>query len=305
TPAVIQGLEALKQQGHLIALDDFVLSAECAPLLPFADIIKYDITQYSMAELQTLAENRHSPQVKLLAERVETLEEFETLRDAGFDYFQGYYFAKPNIVQGRKIPADKSTLLQLMARLNDPKITMAELSEILSHDVSLGVRALKFVNSPLNGLSNTVTSIQQAAVMLGFDTIRNWVTLMMMANLDEKPMELVKMALIRARFCQLIAKQENIPDDNVFFTVGLLSLLDAMMDMDMPAALEMISASDDLRQILLDREGRAGQLLDIVRTFELPGEAANDAQLSVSDAMSAAYIESIGWAESSALSMTA
>ncbi|MBX2884492.1 MAG: HDOD domain-containing protein [Granulosicoccus sp.] len=305
TAEVIAGLQELKKAGHTIALDDFVLSEKCAALLPFADIIKYDITQYTADELKSLSENRHSNSVKLLAERVETLEEFQQLRDAGFDYFQGYYFAKPNIVQGRKIPADKTTLLQLMARLNDPNITLGEISEIMSHDVSLGVRALKFVNSPLSGLSTTVTSIQQAAVMLGFNTIRNWVTLMMMANMDEKPIELVKMALIRARFCQLMAKREHIPDDDAFFTIGLLSLLDSIMDMDMAGALDLISATDELRQVLLHREGRASEFLDIVRTFEEPGLVDIPDDSAANDRIRSAYVESIGWAESSALGMAA
>lgn len=305
TPAVITGIKELKIKGYTIALDDFVLDGGSAQLLPFADIIKYDITDYSAEELLSLAANRVRPELKLLAERVETREQFELLRDAGFDYFQGYYFAKPNIVEGRKIPADKTTLLRLMARLNDPDITMAEISNIMSHEVSLGVRALRFVNSPLTGLSGTVTSIQQAAVLLGFDTIRNWVTLMMMANVGDKPVELVKMALIRARFCQLIAKKERIADDDVYFTIGLLSMIDVLMDIELGAALELISAPGEVRQVLIHHEGRASELLAALRIFELPGTDGEDLEIVFNGEFHSEYMESVAWVESAVLGLAA
>lgn len=304
-PTVLDGLTILKERGYTVALDDFVLSEEFLPFLPFADIIKYDITQYETDELLALPAQKHNPEVKLLAERVETAEEFDTLKAAGFDYFQGYYFAKPNIVQGRKIPGDKITQLQLMAKLNDPSVTVTEISEIMSRDVSLGVRALKFVNSPISGLPNKVNSIHQAVVMLGRDTIKNWITLLMMAGVEGKPAEVVKMALVRARFCQLTAQRENLEDHSSYFTAGLLSLLDAMMDQDIQSVLDVISATDELRQILLHRVGRASELIDVLRYLEDPSSVDEDYSTLISDSMPATYLESISWAEETTLSLAA
>jgi len=297
TPDVLRGVQTLKQQGYTIALDDFIMRDEFTQLLPLIDIIKFDITQYDNQELVDIASRRKSPQPQLLVERVETRDEFELFRDAGFDLFQGYYFAKPKVLSGTKIPADKGTLLQLLTRLNDSSVTFEEITEIMSHDVSLGVRALKFVNSPISGLHNRVTSIHQAAVLLGRDTIRNWVMLLMMAGIDEKPLELVKMALIRARFCQLTGKQEHIDEDGCMFTVGLFSLLDAMMDLDMSDVLDRISATDELRAILQHKQGRASELIDIVCYLESPLTAWPKLEIDVSETMSKNYLDSIAWAE--------
>jgi EAL and modified HD-GYP domain-containing signal transduction protein len=303
--AVITGVEALKRAGYTIALDDFVRSKEFEPLVALADIIKYDITQYQTDELCDIAALRITAYPKLLAERVETAEEFKTYRAAGFDYFQGYYFAKPEVVSGSKIPSDKITLLQLLAQINDEHVTLDEVADVMSRDVSLGVRALKYVNSPLSGVKHEITSIKQAAVLLGRDTIRNWVVLLMVANMNDKPPELFNMSLIRGRFCQLCAQREQLDDDSAYFTVGLLSLLDAMMDLDMDQVLDSISATKELRNTLQLNEGRASELLDVVRFLEASDATPGAGDAIIDDAMNDAYIEAIGWAEQASQLMAA
>lgn len=302
---VIKGVEALKQAGHTIALDDFIMSKEFEPLLALADIIKYDITQYKPEELCEIARLRTSSQPKLLAERVETADEFKMYRDAGFEYFQGYFFAKPEVISGSKIPSNKITLLQLLAQVNDDNVTLDDVADILSREVSLGVRALKYVNSPLSGVRTEVTSIKQAAVLLGRDTIRNWVMLMIVANMNDKPPELFSMALIRGRFCQICAKKEHLEDDSAYFTMGLLSLLDAMMDLKMDQVLDNISATRELRDTLQRQQGRASELLNVIRFLEANNSASGTSDIVVSDAMNDAYFEAIEWAEQTTQLMAA
>ena len=303
--AVINGIKKLKQGGYTIALDDFILSEEFAPLVPLVDIIKYDITQYSIADLCNIAKQRQGSRPRLLAERVETAGEFDTLRDAGFDYFQGYHFAKPEVVSGSKIPANKINLLQLLAQVNDLNVTLDDVADIMSRDVSLGVRALKYVNSPLSGVKQEVTSIKQAAVLLGRDTIRNWVVLLIVANMNDKPPELFNMALIRGRFCQLCAQSEQLDDDSAYFTMGLLSLLDEMMDLKMEQVLDNISATKELRNTLQLNQGRASELLNVVRFLESSTDNSSVAPEALNDSMNDTYLEAIGWAEQTSQLMAA
>lgn len=275
TDDVVAGVEALRERGHLIALDDFVDEERFARLLPMADIIKYDITQHSMDELARYREIDRQAGRRSLAERVETHEEHQALSDHGFDYFQGYFFARPKVMSGAKLPQNRIALIQLMAEINNPDSTIEEVADLVGRDVSLGVRTLKYVNSPMNGLRATVTSIHHATTLLGRSLIRNWVTLLVMSEMDDMPAELLKMALIRARFCQLVATEEGL-DDARYFTLGLLSLLDVFMSSSMSEALENVTVSDDMQAELLQREGDGGRFLNWVESLEKDCAHVND-----------------------------
>ena len=293
TDEVVAGVEALRAKGHIIALDDFVDVVQFQRLLPLAHIIKYDITQHTMQEL---AEHRLKDEQAgrlSLAERVETIDEFDALKAAGFHYYQGYYFAKPRMMSGAKVPQNKVAVLQLLAQINDPATTIEELAETISHDVALSVRTLKYVNSPMCALNAEVTSIMHATVMLGREPIRNWVTLLVMTGMDGKPAELTKMALTRARFCQLVAKERKLGSDAMYFTIGLLSLLGVLMDSELVDALEKVSISDDMRSQLLEQSGIGGEML---RTLEVHESARTDKN-SGSAEFGFLYQEAIHWSE--------
>ncbi|OED44607.1 hypothetical protein AB833_01035 [Chromatiales bacterium (ex Bugula neritina AB1)] len=297
--AVFSGVEALRKSNFTLALDDYCSSDSLVELLPFARYVKYDISDYSQDELCRIAERRKGEYPKLLAECVETLEEFTVLRDAGWDYFQGYFFSRPEVLSGKSIPANKGTLLQLLAQLNDNSVKFDDIASIMSREVSLGIRALRYVNSPLTGLLQEVTSIKQAVVLLGRETIRHWVTMLLVADLNDKPVELVKMALIRGRFCQLVARVEGLEDENACFTAGLLSLVDVMMNQEMESVLDSISATQELRGILLGHKGRASELIEAVKIIEDVNYKSGLA-VEIGDAMNDAYIEAIQWAEQTA-----
>lgn len=294
TDKVVAGVEVLRAAGHLIALDDFVDDVQFARLLPLADIIKYDITQHSMQDLEEYRKKDMAQGRRSLVERVETLEEFEELCGYGFDYFQGYYFSRPKIISGSKIPQNRVALMQLMAEVNNPSSTIEDIAEIVGRDVSLGVRTLKYVNSPMNGLRAEVTSIQHATVLLGLEIIRNWVTLLVMSQMDDKPTELMKLALTRARFCQLVAKQNNL-DAARYFTLGLLSLLDVFMDQSLPDALSAVTVSQDMCDELLNRSGAGG---DMLRTLDALEKSDPAAQISEEEIQyGQLYQAAIRWCE--------
>jgi len=274
---VVAGVQALRKKGHMIALDDFVDPERFERLLPLADIVKYDITQHSMEELAVLCEKDHAAGRLALAERVETHEEFETLTASGFDYFQGYYFAKPLIVSGTKMPENRVALMQLIAEINNPDSDIDDLADIVGRDVSLAVRTIKYVNSPLNGLSTNVESIRQAAVLLGRSIISNWVTLLVMSRVDDQPSELIKLALVRARFCQLVAQEEGI-DDARHFTLGLLSLLHVFMGSTLEEALTEVTINEELHHQLMTRDGDGGRMLNWIECLEQGNAELIDAE---------------------------
>jgi EAL and modified HD-GYP domain-containing signal transduction protein len=294
TDEVVAGVQALRNRGHLIALDDFVDEERFARLLPLADIIKYDITQHSMAELAGYRQIDAAAGRRSLAERVETHEEHETLCQQGFDYFQGYFFAKPRIVSGAKLPQNRIALIQLIAEINNPDSTIDEVADIVGRDVSLGVRTLKYVNSPMNGLKTSVTSIRQAAVLLGRSLLRNWVTLQAMSQMSDQPTELIKLALTRARFCQLQALDEGL-DDARCFTLGLLSLLDVFTSASLEDAVASVTLSDDMRQELLQRVGDGGRLLVWVEALEQGQASSATAQIPLSAGIH--FQQASAWAE--------
>lgn len=268
TDELVAGVITLRDRGHVIALDDFVDEVRFERLIPLADIIKYDITQHKMEALVAYRQADAKAGRRSLVERVETLEEFKALKAAGFNYFQGYYFAKPNIVSGAELPPNKVSLMHLLTQINDPNTTIDDLADTVSRDVSLGIRTLKYVNSPMSGLEAKVTSIRHATILLGRETIRNWVSLLIMTDMENKPPALIKMALTRARFCQLVAIDKQLDDDAMYFTLGLLSLLDVLMDTDMETALDAVSVDAVMSEQLLQRNGVGGCMLDAVEKLE-------------------------------------
>lgn len=268
--AVVNGVNHLKDIGFTVALDDYTNEPHFERLLPLADIIKYDLTDYSINTLAEFRQTDHQAGRRSLVERVETHDEFIALSNAGFDYFQGYYFAKPRVISGTQLTPNKLTVLQLFAEINDPKSTIDDLAAILSQDASLGIRTLKYVNSPITGLASTVSSVKHATALLGRNTIRNWINLILMSNLDDKPEEVVKLALTRARFCQLMAKEERLKEDGKYFTIGLLSLIDVLTDTAMDDALSEMCMDAEIVEQLTQRTGFGGAMLETVEHLEKP-----------------------------------
>lgn len=268
TDEVFNGVKKLTENGYTIALDDFVDPVQFERLIPLAQIIKYDITDHTIDALAAYRSKDVEAGRLSIAERVETREEYDALLEVGFEHFQGYYFAKPRVVSGAKLPQDKITFLQLLAQVLDLGTELDELSETLSRDVGLSIRTLRYLNSPVSGLMAKVTSIKQAVMLLGRENLRNWLVLMSMSGVDDKPPELTKMALIRARFCQLYAKEKGFDNDAMYFMIGLLSMLGALVDADLGDALNRMSVSDDIRSQLLDHSGYGGHMLELLAELE-------------------------------------
>lgn len=254
TPEVVDACEKLVGAGYVLALDDFLYEDRFLPLIKLAKIIKFDIRQMSLPELERQAKivSRHN--VKLLAEKIETFEEFEATKKLGFDLFQGYFFSRPQIMEGRDIPGSKLHYLQVLKVIQDEDYDFAELAKFVSRDVSLAYKLLKYANSAYFARRQKLDSIEMAVAMLGQLTLRKWLSLMMLSYLaDDKPSELLNLAAFRGSFCELIADQllGRRKEAGMFHTVGMFSLLPAMLDKAMADILPELALPEAIQEALL------------------------------------------------------
>ncbi|QOC21234.1 HDOD domain-containing protein [Wenzhouxiangella sp. AB-CW3] len=293
---LLNALEHLALLGYEIALDDFTWGPGADRLLSVASMVKLDIQDLDREELPRIVAELQNKQVKLVAEKVETHEEMEMCRRLGFDYFQGFFLCKPTTLSARRLPESKLNTLRLIAKLQEPDVTPAQLEEIIQHDVTLNYRLLRTVNSAYYGLAVKIRSISHAVVYLGIPTIRSWARLLVLSGLEDRPSELVRLALTRARMCQLLT--ENLSDEasEAAFTVGLFSLLDAMLDIPMDRILPQLPLDEPLIEALETRDGPYGRLLTAVTRYEQGEWDEIDHDLYPVERLTSAYMEALAWA---------
>lgn len=267
--SMLFALKELREKGYTIALDDFELSDETHDLIAYADIIKLDVLALSEDQLKYHVDYLKPFGVTLIAEKVETYEMFEHCKTLGFDLFQGYFLAKPRILRGRKIAENKQSVLQLLSALHDPNIAIDKIERMVARDTLLSFKLLRLVNSAAFGLSRDVESLRQAIMLLGINKLRNWVNLLVLSNLSGKPHELSLTALLRARMCEILAARINHHSrQDSFFTVGLLSTLDAFLDAPLEELLRNLSLNEQLNEAMLYHSGPEGMILEVVQRHE-------------------------------------
>lgn len=265
---VIESLRQLAQNGYIIALDDFVYRPELEPLAELAHIIKVDVLGVDPDALTARVEQLKRHKARLLAEKVENYDEFERCKQLGFDYFQGYFFCKPNILRGRRRPVNRLVLMNLLAELQRPETDINELEKLVAQDAALTYRLLRYVNSPCVAIRRKVESLRRALVIIGANTIKNWITLILFTRLDDKPRELMVTALVRARMCELLGAAHRYDGLDRFFTVGLLSAMDALMDQPMEEVLNELPLVEEVKAALRSRDGHLGHVLEQVLLYE-------------------------------------
>jgi len=204
---VLAACRNLREQGYQIALDDFVFRPGSERLLDVANIVKIEIQSVPRPEQELLVRSLKARGLQVIAERVETREEFEWAREAAYDYFQGFFFARPLTVRSRQIPAGKLHCLRLLQEAQRPELDFDRLESLILEDVSLSYQLLRYVNSPLFALSSTIRSIRQALLYFGESELRKWIALATLARAaEDKPSELIRHSLLRARFCESVAR---------------------------------------------------------------------------------------------------
>jgi len=270
TAEILKVCQTLRQEGYTIALDDFVYDKTLEPLIVLADIIKIDFRISSENEIRrTLHRLAHFP-VKFLAEKVETYEEFNLASTLGFKYFQGYFFSKPEVFRIHELESVKASLIALLAEVTKKSSTAERLEQIIGTDVALSYKLLRYLNSSYFYRINTIESVRHAIVFLGEKEIKRFVLLVIISEIvTDKPGELVKLAIIRARFCELLAENSDFRKMSAeIFLLALLSLLDAMLDIKMETVIEQLPLADVLKKALADRTGPMAPFLNAASAFE-------------------------------------
>jgi c-di-GMP-related signal transduction protein len=266
----------LKKAGYWIALDDFVPDDPRAAVAKFADIIKLDVTTTSPEERAALLKRYGTSACHMLAKTVETREEFSSCQKAGFSFFQGYFFRRPELLHAREIPKNRANYLRLLQAISHDEIDIKEIDAIIKGEVSLCYRLLRYLNSAAFGFSSEIHSIKHGLSILGEREIRRWVRLVAALGAGQgKPSDLVLSAMVRARYCELLGS--NIPHgESDLFLVGLLSLMDAILEIPMGVVLEGISLDRETRAVLLGQKSQ----LDSVYRLMLFQEVADWPKLS-------------------------
>lgn len=300
---LISVISQMSRKGCNFALDDFVFHEKFEPFIPYADIIKIDIRQTPLDEAKLLIDKLEGQSIRYLAEKVETREEYYHAIDAGFSYFQGYFFSKPEILKQKSIAPSQIHLLRIIGELNHEDTDINRLENIIKADVSVSYRLLQYMNSAYFNLPYKVTSIKGALVFLGFSEVRKIVSLLVMTKLvDSKPSELLRTSVIRARLCEIVGKANGYRGDpSELFLLGLFSLMDVILDTEIESIVNQLPISDQLKTALNSGEGELATYLELVCDYEkgdwdenlISRKKLNDNNLSIDN-----YIEAIRWTDS-------
>lgn len=303
TDQLIERIQYLKNRGYRIALDDFAENFHSYPIVPLSSIIKYDITVTPLDTITTDVKQALLQKKILLAEKIETAEEFQLAFQMGFQLFQGYFFSKPRIVGGLRSKKTTNTVYQrLICELQKPEPSFVHLTEIIEADVNMAYRVMK-VGKNLGG-EDVSRTIRNALTKMGLRELERWVNILMLQELsDKKPKELIRLSLLRTKFGELIATHSIFQSRrHEVSLMCLFSVLDALLDEPMESALEGVLISDDVRDALIYHEGALMPICQIVHAYEnglwseIP-ECAKNIHIEQSS-LSKFYLEAIGWSNS-------
>ncbi|MBL8856997.1 MAG: HDOD domain-containing protein [Planctomycetes bacterium] len=291
----LKAVERARKAGYRIALDDYIHSEDKWPLVALADYVKVDAGQLDDDGLRNHARILARPGLKLLAEKIETRDRFWVAKDAGYDLFQGWFYAQPDLVKRKRLTANRASLLQVLAMLEDPKAEFEKLGTLIERDLALSHKLLRYVNSAALSLSQRVDSVRHACTLLGMERVRSITRMLLLSEVTDKPRELMLNALSRARLCQLLAANGSKQNDQKYFTVGLFSLLDVYLDTTMEALLAEMPLSDEIKSALLEHGGSAGSALDAAVACERADWNAIENSALPASELQRLYVSALNW----------
>ncbi|MBC8317741.1 MAG: HDOD domain-containing protein [Desulfobulbaceae bacterium] len=270
TKEVIAACREFRKAGYILALDDFVFAKKFEPLIKLAHIIKIDFRATPIDEIQKVLYRLRPYNLKFLAEKVETHEEFNLAVKLGFTYFQGFFFGKPEVMQIKDIASAKINLINLLAEVSKKSTSVKQLEKIISSDVGMSYKLLRYINSAYFYLISKIESIKHAIVYLGEEGIRRFVMLVIISEIaSDKPDELLRLAVVRAKFCELLAENSSLDTHpSEMFILGLFSLIDAMLDTQMAQLMEKLPINPHIKDALTQQKGPLAPFLQTVITYE-------------------------------------
>lgn len=300
---VLQTCEELRKKGYQIALDDFSTEFQPELLVPMADIIKVDTLNTSPLLCRDVPKRFAAENRIFLAEKVETYEQYRQAVDWGYTLFQGYFFCRPQRIETHEIQGNKQVCFRLLKAMQDEKVTMDRLEQIIKQDLFLSYGIIKYINSAAIGLRSKVQSLKHALTLLGMKKIKEFSTILLLKRIgDDKPGELVVQSLIRGNFAETLARASGLARkaDGAFLT-GIFSLMDALLDRSMQAVLTELDLDEEVAAALLNRSGELADVLEAVVSYEKGNWVQYDACMQKFPAVKAdvqeLYLAAIAWAE--------
>jgi c-di-GMP-related signal transduction protein len=297
---VLAACHRLKEAGYTIALDDFTIDDPRHVLTDLVDIIKVDLKRTSLDEATQLVQRYGPWRCRLLAEKVETREEFFAARKAGFLYFQGYFFCQPEVLSTREIPANRLHYVRMLQAVSREELDVREIEKHIKTEASLCYRLLRYMNSAAFGFSNEIHSVRHALSLLGEREVRRWVRLVATLGAGQKKSsEVVLSALARGRFCEVLSPKVQHGDSDLFL-LGLFSLMDTMLETPMNVLLANVPVDQDTKTALLGGSGRLSPIYQLMLARETgnwknSAEFAQQLHLSESE-VAEAYWQAMQWA---------
>ncbi|OZS43674.1 EAL and HDOD domain-containing protein [Photobacterium sanguinicancri] len=307
---LLEAVIELNQKGYTLALDDFIPSPEWKRFIPYIHIIKFDIRVTPIEKCMLFIRLHKTIKIKYLAEKVETYEEFVRAKDAGFDFFQGYFFSKPEMLQRKSLSPSSLTTLRLYQEICQSEVDYNKIEEIIATDVSLSYKLLRHVNGMFVIRAKPISSFKQALVYLGEERLRRFITFVATSHaLENKPQSLYNLSLQRAQFCERLGARSPLNiSSNQAFLMGLFSLLDSLLDQPLNELLLLLPLSSEIKEALLDHTGSLGMLLKLAMAYDTAdwdsvNQCTSALKLKESD-VADAYMSSVKWATAFERTMT-
>ncbi|MCA0402648.1 MAG: HDOD domain-containing protein [Proteobacteria bacterium] len=295
---LLDSLHFLKEQGYKISLDDFIFDENTAPLVEFADIIKIDVLEKTEEKIVEQLNCLKQYKGKLLAEKIEDKAKFKLCLALGFDYFQGFFFQKPDILKGQLITENKANLLRLFSELSDENISIAEIEEFILTIPKLSYRILRLANSAAAYRGKKIDSLIDAIQKMGIQQIRDWLSMFLLSSQNDVAPDLLERTLIRAKMCEYLAKHVEYPDSHEVLTVGILSTLDMFLNESMESLLAKIQIKDSIKKAILYHDGISGSILLDTINYEKANFAKLEHLRYAKQDLIQAYLEGLEYAHS-------
>jgi c-di-GMP-related signal transduction protein len=306
TPALIAACIKLKQAGYLLALDDFVFQAKFIPLLDIADIIKIDFLTTIGHDRKKVINDIGKRNIKFLAEKVETRADFEQAVKFGYSYFQGYFFSKPIVLKGNDAPTSKVNqlrVLKVLHELNKENFTFEAIEKFIMYDLALSYQLLRFINSAAFSLTNEISSVKHALVLLGKNEIIKWISLIVMRTVgDNKTDGILVTSLVRAKFCELIARKVGLKSrESELFMMGMFSLIDVFIGRPLKGIMKELPISEAVKGALLGDANEFSLVYRLILSYEgadWPTVTAHAASLGIEEGdIPESYKKAVYWAD--------
>ncbi len=295
--ATLTALEKLKKAGFTLALQDIRDIPNFNALLKLTDILKINIRDNSLQDIQSRLKSIQKYKLHLLADKVETLQEYETYNDMGFDYFQGYFLSKPRIIKGKTLETNKLSIMQLLSTMHNTNTDISEVESAISADLTLSYKLLKLINSAFFNLPNEVESIKRAVVFLGRKKLTSWASMLALSSIGNQPTTLIKIGMVRAKVCELIATHFKLKDEDQYFTAGMFSALDILMERSIESLIDPLPLSSEVKQGILEHKGNIGTLVKCSKLLETSAAEKINLKGISKPELAQLYLQADQWAE--------